>query len=498
MDHGDLDRPADVIQLVKPKLISHFMHLIWNSRPDLQQAFDLSREVGQQGFVGWFEGACLREYGIPPIVPQENTETPSPPPPGYFKAKAAMRARRHWVSWLPVGIRRFFRKTFLLAVGVVGEAEKGLEQKGASPGANLIGYAHGALGMGEHVRMTAEALSGYKIQHGVYDFAIGVENRQERSVSNIPYINDNRYSINIFHVNADQMLTAYCHLGPSFFTERYNIGFWAWELSKCPENWFPVLHMVDEIWAPSRFIERCFQEVTQKPVRYMPLCVELPEFEGRSRDSFGLSDDNFIFIYMFDFLSYIDRKNPFAAIEAFKRAFPDRSAPVTLVLKVMNGDTKNDKWLEMEQHIAGDKRIVVMNQVMSRLEVLALVDCCDCFVSLHRSEGFGRGPAEAMYLGKPVIVTDYSGNTDFTLKDNSFLVDYRLVPVEEGQYVFGDGQVWADPSVETAARHMRFVIENPRESAAIAKAGQAYIKENFSAGVTGKIMQDRLAELCSV
>jgi glycosyltransferase involved in cell wall biosynthesis len=137
----------------------------------------------------------------------------------------------------------------------------------------------------------------------------------------------------------------------------------------------------------------------------------------------------------------------------------------------------------------------VINEVMSRGEVLALIDACDCFVSLHRSEGFGRGPAEAMYLGKPVIVTAYSGNMDFTRAGASLLVDYKLIPVGAGDYVFGEDQVWADVDVEQAASQMRHVHQGSSGIAEIAARGQSIIRTEFSNGAIGLNMERRLAEL---
>jgi glycosyltransferase involved in cell wall biosynthesis len=296
-------------------------------------------------------------------------------------------------------------------------------------------------------------------------------------------------------VNADQMLHAYTKLGPDFFRERYNFGFWAWELAKCPPEWLPVIGMVDEVWAPSRFIQDAFAAVTEKPVTYMPLCVELPHFEKQARAKFALPDGSCLFLYAFDFHSYIDRKNPSAAIRAFKAAFPSAADNAGLVLKIMKGDPSSPKWEEMISLIDGDPRIHVINEVMTRSDMLALMESCDCFLSLHRSEGFGRGPAEAMYMGKPVIVTGYSGNMDFTRPEASLLVEYQLIPVLKGQYVFEEGQVWADVDIEHAAVQMRRVFEGEPEIRSIAKKGQSIMLSEFSYAQVGKNMNDRLQEL---
>jgi len=465
-----LNRPADIEQHSSEEGISNFLYLIWLSRPDLQSVFDISTVEGQAAYRSWAKDSIQREYGMTPVFAGPTNAAPE-------NRRASQSANP--LDWM----KRILRHPKAVA----------------SPrrGATLIGYAEGVLGMGEHVRMSAEALSKTSTPFGVLDIDPGPHHKRSWSNGNFPMVTDNRYRANIFHVNADQMLHAYCQLGADFFRNRYNIGFWAWELSKCPMNWLPVIGMVDEVWAPSRFIQDCFTAVTDKPVTYMPLCVELPQFEKRRPSYFGLPEDHKLFLYTFDFLSYIDRKNPFAAIRAFKKAFP-KGEKAALVLKIMKGDPDSPKWREMIALIDGDPRIKVINEVMTRNDVLALTDVCDCFVSLHRSEGFGRGPAEAMYLGKPVIVTGYSGNMDFTRPGASLLVDYKLVAVRAGQYVFEADQVWADVDEEDAARKMRQVFEGGAEIADIAREGQRVIRSEFSYERISQNMNDRLRELCLI
>lgn len=497
MPIDDLVREADIPQLVAKKGISRLMSIIWWSRDDLRHAFDLTTPDGQAGFIEWYEKRALAEYGLPPVAPLRG-RPPRQPDASFYRLKARLTAGGKSTRWIPSSIRR---KLFGLAARIFASKAEDLEQEAesrfeqAEAGANLIGYAHGVLGMGEHVRMTARALGATDIKAGVVNFSVGVMNREQPQTDELPLITTNRFKTNIFHVNADQMLVAYGNLGPDFFRGRYNIGYWAWELERCPDNWIPVIDMVDEIWAPSRFIQDCFAKVTEKPVTFMPLCVELPAFARRSRAHFRLPEKDFLFLFMFDFMSYIDRKNPAAAIHAFLSAFPDRTDRAGLVIKAMNVDPAHPRWTELVELMHLDPRIHLINDVMSRQDVLALVDSCNSFLSLHRSEGFGRGPAEAMYLGKPVIVTNYSGNTDFTTSENSLLVDYDLIDILPGQYAFPDNQRWADPHVEHAAAHMRRLFDFPDLAHTIGLKGQSYIKEYFSAEATGKIMRDRLRHL---
>lgn len=449
-----LQNRAPLPPLLGDRYISVLMHTIWSSRRDLRDAFDLNTAAGQSAFAGWFEASALREYNIPGVIPGSSgaAESMELSPP----TVTTMRSR---------------------------------------PGANLIGYAHAELGMGEHVRMSAAALTDTAVQFGVVNFKFGVASRQEAKLELGHVVSGNPYAANIFHINADQMIVAYCQLGHKFFESRYNIGYWAWELAKCPTEWLPALNMMDEVWAPSRFIQRAFAEHAAIPVEHMPLCVVLPVFESLDRGHFDLPNRAFVFLYIFDFFSYLDRKNPFAAILAFKRAFPDRSKDVHLVLKVMNGNEQSPIWSSMTQLIDGDPRIVIINRTLNRGEVLALLDVSNCFISLHRSEGFGRGPAEAMYLGKPVIVTNYSGNTDFTLRDNSCLVDVQLIPVEDGQYPYHHGQQWAEADIGHAAWYMRKLYGDNAYARDLGARGKAYIHANFNQEVIGEKYETRLKKL---
>lgn len=496
IDH--LHAPVGFPPTSKGETISNLMHLIWRARPDLQATFDLQEAGGRERFIRWYRDAAPREFRMPALIPVEG-RVPAMSSSLLYDMKAMAERASRFGQWLPLRVRRrllrgWTRAGIALSARGIGRRKEAVPQL-PQRGVNLVGYANGLLSLGEHMRMTATAFTSAACDFALVDYQNGARNRQQAASERIALAQSNRFSINLFHINADQMLNAYCHFGHDFFQQRYNIGFWAWELDVFPDGWTPVIDLLDEIWAPSRFVQQAVARVTDKPVTLMPQCVELPPFEPRTRAHFGLSEGTCLFIFMFDFLSYIDRKHPVAAIRAFKAAFADPAEQAGLVLKVMNGDERDPRWRAMLDEIGGDPRITVINEAMSRADSLALLACCDCFVSLHRSEGFGRGPAEAMLLGKPVIVTGYSGNLEFTLPDNSFLVDYTLVPVQPGQYVFGEGQVWAEPDVAHAARHMRTIYADRETAAAVARRGQAYVRDHLSAKRIGAIMVERLAGL---
>src|SRR6185436_2439934 len=90
---------------------------------------------------------------------------------------------------------------------------------------------------------------------------------------------------------------------------------------------------------------------------------------------------------------------------------------------------------------------------LSDNEIKNLVRVCDVFVSLHRSEGFGRGMAEAMAMGRPAIATGYSGNLDFMTWETGLLVDYQLAPVPPAPWAAARGLISASafPPAPSAA-----------------------------------------------
>ena len=195
-----------------------------------------------------------------------------------------------------------------------------------------------------------------------------------------------------------------------------------------------------------------------EPIAWVPLPVSLARLQPVPRPSLGLPGGCFLFLFFFDFNSYLARNNPLAVIAAFQRAFPVGDGSVDLVLKTMNGRADSDAWRQFVAVCAADPRITLLDRTLDREVVLGLVDACDAFVSLHRVEGFGRTLVEAMLLGKPVVGTDFSGNTDFLTKDTGYPVKWTRRAVAPGEYPFiepADQAWWADPDIPDAARQLR-------------------------------------------
>jgi glycosyltransferase involved in cell wall biosynthesis len=253
---------------------------------------------------------------------------------------------------------------------------------------------------------------------------------------------------------------------------------------------------VDEIWVSTEYCRDIFRQVTSKPVIVARVPVaEMGDLSWASRSYFGLPERPFTFLYTFDGASRLTRKNPLAAVHAFRTAFGSRE-DVQLVLKLQNTDwlTPADEKLfaELRRLSRADRRVVLVNESFSSREVHGLIASADCYVALHRSEGFGYGMAEAMKLGVPVIATGYSGNLDFTTEETAYPVRYRLVPVSAADFVYDEpGQEWAEPDVEHAAERMLEVFEGRNRAAKVARAREL-VERVYGEATVGAAYRSRI------
>jgi glycosyltransferase involved in cell wall biosynthesis len=301
-----------------------------------------------------------------------------------------------------------------------------------------------------------------------------------------------RHAISIVHANADSVRRFVHFRGKSFSRARYKIGVWVWELPALRDQWWSEIRRFDEIWTPSRFCQRAVQALTDKPVIFIPSVVTPVENPAPGfREVLGIDNSKFLFLYMFDAASFVARKNPFCLVDAFQSAFPDDDG-VRLVLKAGNVRPNSSFALYLDALELKDKRCIVIRQTMSAGEVAALTSACDCYVSPHRSEGFGFTVAEAMAYGAPVIATDYSATADFLDDEVGFPLPYRLVEIEEGDSPYPQGAIWADPSREDLRDLLRFVVAHPQAARAKAERGRARIRDHYSAAAIGRLIEKRL------
>jgi SAM-dependent methyltransferase len=245
------------------------------------------------------------------------------------------------------------------------------------------------------------------------------------------------------------------------------------------------------VWAGSRFVAEALADVSPVPVVRVPPAVEVAEPPPLTRSQLGMPE-GFVFLYLFDYNSVFERKNPLAIIEAFTQAF-DAEEGAALVMKSINHERDPANHERLQAAAAEHPGVHLIEASVPASERDAMVAACDCFVSLHRSEGFGFTLAEAMFLGRPVIATGYSGNLDYMTAANSYLVDYQLVPIGTGKDPYPADGVWAQPDVEHAARLMREVFSDPAAARRRAERGQAELRASHSREAVGCALAQRLA-----
>ena len=347
-------------------------------------------------------------------------------------------------------------------------------------GVNLVGHAFNRFGIGETVRLAARALHFAGIPYCVINHAAdNGSSTTERSLEDrtlLPF-QQGPYAFNLVWLAAPIHARWICHHGLSQLRNRYTIAAWFWETSLWPTPWEPVLEHADEIWACSSLIRKslepymnCTDLRRRILLENMPIAAEVldrdrlihPQTRLASRQYFGLPADALIFSFGFDLNSSIHRKNPMAALQAFQMAFPveaDDAAKFALMIKTFPPASPSPAWDAIKQLAASDSRLYVIEADLQRENLLRLYGCCDAFLSLHRSEGFGLGMAEALQMGLDVIATDYGGNTDFCTGTQAHPVRFNLVPIPPGAYPHHQGQVWAEPDVAHAAKLLRAVAD---------------------------------------
>jgi len=367
--------------------------------------------------------------------------------------------------------------------------------QGDAHGANIVGYLRGEFGLAESARMYARALIAARVPVALYDLELGVPHSMEDASLQRMFTTDLPERVVIIFINPDYFAAALSEIGKAKLRGKYIIACWFWELEHLPATWLPALEHVDELLVASGFIGEAVRRSSDVPLLHAPIPLAAMDRADIGREAFAMKAGSFTFLVTFDFNSWIERKNPQAAIRAFREAFPRGDEPVQLLIKTSNGHLHAELLKELVSQVRDDPRILIRNDVISRQQLTALQASCDAYVSLHRAEGFGMGLAECMQLGKPVIATGWSGNMEFMHAGCAALVGYELVPIQAGQYPFGEGQRWAEPDVAQAARWMARLASDPSAAARIGELGRLHVEGVLSPARVVGIILARLSEL---
>jgi glycosyltransferase involved in cell wall biosynthesis len=355
-------------------------------------------------------------------------------------------------------------------------------------GVNLTGYLDADLGLGVAARRMATALRavGVPVAEVTYD-RTSSNLRGERGGDDRPY------HFNLLLITPDQLPFYVADVGADALSGHHNVGLWYGETDVLTPRELASFDLVDEVWASTSYLRDVYAAPGRVPVSLVPvpLVFDRPRGGPAVRERLGL-DDRFTFLFSFDFLSVVERKNPAGLVRAYSEAFgPDEGT--RLVLKSINGHLFPRERERLADLVADRPDVDLRDQLLSAADRLALVGEADCYVSLHRSEGLGLTMAEAMAVGTPVVATAYSGNLDFMDDDCAVLVPAAEVLIGPGSYYPAEGH-WAEPDHAAAVAALRRVRTDEGLRRRLADAGPRAL-ERFSSDAVGATALRRLLEV---
>jgi glycosyltransferase involved in cell wall biosynthesis len=370
---------------------------------------------------------------------------------------------------------------------------------GGVPGVELAGYLESAVGVGEAARRYLGALRSAGVPVRPRDVPLPGRDRvrAELPVGLSPRNED--IAVNLLCLNPEQMIPYLSGPEAPSREGRLTVGLWSWEVDVLPPGWREASRGLAQVWTYSRFSAGLIGAALDVPVLgFPPPLASHRENKGGSSEEPPRADlpAGFRVLVMFDYLSTLERKNPLGAIEAYRRAF-DPADGAVLVVKSINGQHRPERHSEVRAALAGRPDIVQIDRTISGDERDALIAACDCYLSLHRSEGHGMPLAEAMALGKPVVTTAYGGNIEFMNPDNSYLVDWAQARVPDGVEHYPAGASWAEPDVEHASGLLRTARHDAEADNSRARRGQADVQMQLAPAVVGARMRASLQALGS-
>ncbi|HEY5172742.1 MAG TPA: glycosyltransferase, partial [Acidimicrobiia bacterium] len=356
-------------------------------------------------------------------------------------------------------------------------------------GVNLVGYLRAEDGLGAVARGLFDVLKQINSPVAVRTCeATPSRQRSSFEVEDSP----TTYDLTIACVNADQFPLLADHMGAQLPLGTPTVGVWAWEVEAFPEWMARSACLVDEVWVYSRHAADALASMVDVPIHTFAPPISICDHRDRDIDraALGLSDD-FLFLFCFDFLSGFERKNPLAVIEAFRRAFAPDEGP-RLLVKSVNGDRAPAAMARLRAAADGRRDIATRDGHESEMGQQALMRACDCYVSLHRAEGYGLTLAEAMSVGRPVIATKYSGNLEFMTDDTAFLVPYELVDIPYGCGPYPPRTPWAEPDLDVAAEAMRRLVSDPALGHEVGGRALEHVRNHHGVGARTEFVQARL------
>ena len=424
--------------------INQIARWVWELRPDLLESFsDLNNNKIRDNYHSWFHGQGQEEYALHETLLQ--VDTGDEIEPAY--------------------------KPDLLGI-------------------NIIGYISSGFGIPESTRSFIKKAykGGIPLAVVNIDSKAHQQLREDELLEFKPYFSEKPvFDVNMLFITADQILDNNYERFSYLFRGKYNVGVFWWEFDDYFDSFRKAFDYLDHVVVFTDFIKKAIAKVAPSRVKITKLPYpflenwEIVSSSSEIRRKYELSRDDYVFMYNFDFLSTSDRKNPEAIIKAFASAFSGITG-AKLLLKTSHVKQSREKLKHLLfeiDRLGIENSVIMVHETLTRNEIMSLTNAANCYVSLHRSEGFGLGMLEAMCLGKPVIATRYGGNLDFMNDDNSLLVGYSMTELQNDSLPYRKGWRWADPDIDEAASFMKRLYDNKDYARGVGRVARESVKRKF-------------------
>ncbi len=479
-------------RLVSRPAPSERVRRIVEGRVDLRDAFPLAYTPwGRANFLAWLLEYGRAEYGIPEAEARAFVADLARDD-GAAVAEA-YRWQPGWQAAVPDALTAAGWPKLLAHLhrtyGVTGAVRPPRFEPPAGRGVNVLGYFRFPCGLQEEAGQLCRALEHARYAVARRDLPVGSDQGEL-----LPGRFDDleRYPVSLVKVGAASPLDeTYARAGLHPRPGVYRVACWSWELGTLPAGAVEASGLADAVWTPTEF----GADAVRRGWPGKPVSAVLPPLAppARAGQPFGHSQGRFLVFFAFDMGSCGERKNSLGLIRAFRAAFP-AGERVGLLIKVSRASANRPLWAAMRAAAAADPRVTLLDVVLPRVEIDAMMAACDCYASLHRAEGLGLTMAEAMLRGKPVVATGYSGNLDFMTAETAHLVRYKLVKVGPGNPPYDADAEWAEPDEAHAAELLRQVYDDRDAAAALGRRARAHAEAVFSIEAAARRVSQVLGE----
>lgn len=492
---GAADRFESWLYETNPAGVTRIADLYWFSDSATRERFPHAR-VDPSGYLKWCSGEGRRVLGfdlldrnVPPTVPEWRGEDET------------VSGWRNAVAW-----RWNVIKGLVPGVAAAGERrEKGndpvsgpqtgkgtaeprliqVEREpslwGTSPRPlSIIGCLRAESGLGQAARASLRAIRSLDIPFTHIDTSEQYWSRNSADVGLDRSTFGATGDVNLIHANAMEILWMNDAVFRHRLGGRFNAAMWFWEAGRLPAWKIDAFDRIDELWVASDYLADVLGQYGKVPIRNVGLAAPLPIARTVERKELAISEDEFVFLFVYDAFSSHGRKNPELSLRAFIKAFGPDFEGVRFILKASNLNklpVDRDRLMTLA---ATTDAITIIDRYLGHDDVYDLMAAADVYVSLHAAEGYGLTILEAMSLGTPAICTGYSGNMEFTTPENSWLVDYALIETGRVNGPYPAGALWAQPNLDSAVEAMRRATTHPEEVAAKSTAAQKKAAEAAS------------------